>query len=84
MPSEFGLEKKQEPSEKKNLDRFIGSRFVIVNKQDEEGCRVKSRWCLQGHLDPDFHEKTMSGACQSPILHPLSRALLLQVVSSKR
>ena len=69
---------------KNNPDRFIGSRFVIVNKQDEEGSRVKSRWCLQGHLDPDFHEKIMSGACQSPTLHPLSRALLLQVVSSKQ
>eukprot|EP00435_Cladocopium_sp_Y103_P052219 s999_g16.t1 len=69
---------------KHQADRFIGSRFVIVNKQDEEGERVKSRWCLQGHLDPDFHEKILSGACHSPTLHPLSRALLLQILSSKR
>ena len=65
-------------------DRFIGSRFVVVNKHDEEGERIKSRWCLQGHLDPDFHEKISSGACHSPTMHPLSRALLLQVIVSKK
>ena len=65
-------------------DRFIGSRVVIINKQDEDGERVKSRWCLQGHLDPDFQEKIRSGACHSPTLHPLSRALLLQIISSKK
>ena len=65
-------------------DRFIGSRFVIVKKCDEGGERVKSRWCLQGHLDPDFHEKISSGACHSPTLHPMSRALVLQILSSKQ
>jgi len=65
-------------------DRFIGSRFVIVKKSDDEGERVKSRWCLQGHLDPDFHEKIISGACHSPTLHSLSRSLVLQILASKR
>ena len=31
----------------KHPDRFIGSRFVVTKKQDEDGERVKSRWCLQ-------------------------------------
>ena len=60
-------------------DRFIGSRFVMVKKCDEEGERVKSRWCLQGHLDPDFHDKISSGACHSPTLHSMSRSLILQI-----
>ena len=47
--------------------RFIGSRFVITRKPLEEGAhvdeadvntfKVKSRWCLQGHLDPDLETK---------------------------
>ena len=60
---------KAKQTRKNCSDRFIGSRFVITNKVDEDGSRVKSRWCLQGHLDPDFHEKVMSGACHSPTLH---------------
>ena len=68
---------------KNHSDRFIGSRFVITNKTDEEGERIKSRWCLQGHLDPDFHEKIMSGACHSPTLHSMSRSLILQILASK-
>ena len=64
--------------------RFIGSRFVVTKKKDEEGERVKSRWCLQGHLDPDFQTKIQSGACRSPTLHPLSRALVLQMLVSRK
>ena len=64
--------------------RFIGSRFVVTRKTDEEGTRVKARWCLQGHNDPDFHEKILSGECHSPTLHQLSRALLLQILVSKK
>lgn len=63
--------------------RFIGSRFVIVRKVDEEGTRIKSRLCLQGHLDPDFEDKIQSGACHSPTLHAISRALVLQILASK-
>eukprot|EP00435_Cladocopium_sp_Y103_P030061 s1739_g7.t1 len=64
--------------------RFIGSRFVVVNKSDEDGDRIKSRWCLQGHLDPDFKEKLSSGMCHSPTLHQLSRALVLQLLVSNK
>lgn len=64
--------------------RFIGSRFVVINKKDEDGERIKSRWCLQGHLDPDFREKIQSGACHSPTLHQLSRSLILQILVSNR
>ncbi len=64
-------------------DRFIGSRFVVTNKQDEDGERVKSRWCLQGHSDPDFADKIASGLCHSPTLSQLSRALILQILVSK-
>ena len=57
---------------------------MIVKKVDEEGERVKSRWCLQGHLDRDFHEKIISGACHSPTLHAMSRSLILQILFSNR
>ena len=56
----------------------------MVKKNDEDGERIKSRWCLQGHLDPDFREKISSGVCHSPTLHQLSRALILQILVSMR
>ena len=65
-------------------DRFVGSRFVITNKVDEDGERVKARWCLQGHLDPDVMSKVSSGMCHSPTMSQLSRSLLLQILVSKR
>ena len=64
--------------------RFIGSRFVVTNKRDEDGERVKARWCVQGHNDPDFHAKVLSGECHSPTLSHLARALLLQLLVSRR
>ena len=64
--------------------RFVGSRFVVIQKTDEEGTRIKSRWCLLGHLDPDFGEKVNSGVCHSPTRHPLSRAVILQILASKK
>ena len=45
---------------KTQADRFIGSRFVITQKDDEDGQRVKARLCVQGHLDPDFEAKINS------------------------
>lgn len=45
----------------KQKHRFIGSRFVVVHKHDEERDRIKSRRCLQGHLGPDLKEKIGSG-----------------------
>ena len=65
-------------------DRLIGSRFVVTEKVEEEGSRIKARWCLQGHLDPDVEAKVLSGACHSPTMSHLSRSLLLQLLVSKR
>ena len=46
-----------------DADRFVGSRFVITRKEDEDGVRIKARWCLQGHLDPAVMSKVTAGAC---------------------
>ena len=74
--------------------RFIGSRFVIVRKGAVEGqqidptdpntYRVKSRWCLQGHLDPDLDDKAESGLLQSPTLSQLGRNTLMQLLASNQ
>ena len=68
----------------KHPDRFVGSRFAIVEKSEDQCTRIKARWCLQGHLDPDFREKITSGLCHSPTLSQLARALILQVLVSKK
>ena len=75
-------------------DRFIGSRFVIVKKALEENqpvieddpqtFRVKSRWCLQGHLDPDLDKKVETGLLQSPTLSQMGRMLVMQLISSNK
>lgn len=75
-----------------HANRFIGSRFVITKKAAEEdkpidesdpnSYRVKSRWCLQGHLDPDLDKKVAAGMLQSPTLSQMGRMLVMQVVSS--
>ena len=65
-------------------NRFVGSRLVVTKKVDEEGERVKARWCLQGHLDPDVLQKVSSGTCHSPTMSQLSRSLLLQLIVSHR
>ena len=72
--------------------RFMGSRFVIVRKPIIEGCnvdeddpntyKIKSRWCLQGHLDPDLDQKMQDGLLQSPTLSQSSRVLIMQVLAS--
>ena len=67
---------------RKHSDRFIGSRFVVTRKEDEEGSRIKARICLQGHLDPDSHKKIESGDCHSPTLSQLGRSLMLQLLVS--
>ena len=66
----------------KYAHRFVGSRFVVTRKTDEEGSRIKARLCLQGHLDPDFEAKIRSGLCHSPTLSQLGRAVLLQLLVS--
>ena len=68
----------------KQSHRFIGSRYVITEKKEEDDIRIKARWCLQGHLDPDFAEKVATGSCHSPTLNQLSRALILQIIVSNR
>jgi len=68
----------------KHPDRFIGSRFVITEKTEDQSTRIKARWCLQGHLDPDFRKKIDSGLCHSPTLSLLARSLILQVLASKK
>ena len=65
-------------------ERFIGSRFVITEKTEDQDTRIKARWCLRGHLDPDFKEKIDNGLCHSPTLSQLARALVLQVLGSKK
>ena len=66
-------------------DRIMGSRFVCTWKEEEDQPgRVKSRWCLQGHLDPDLSTKALAGDLQSPTLSQLGRALLFQVIASKK
>ena len=73
-------------------DRFIGSRFVIIRKpviegknvdiHDDSTYKVKSRWCLQGHLDPDLDSKALEGSLQSPTLSQMSRVVLMQILAS--
>ena len=68
----------------KHPDRFVGSRFVVTSKPEEGEERIKARWCLQGHLDPDVTKKILAGACHSPTMSQLSRSLILQLLASKR
>ena len=66
-------------------DRIMGSRYVVTWKQEEDGPkRVKARWCLQGHLDPDLSSKALAGDLQSPALSQLGRALAFQLIASFR
>ena len=65
--------------------RIMGSRFVVTEKQEEDApVRVKARWCLQGHLDPDLKEKAAAGDLQSPTLSQVGRSLLFQLISSHK
>ena len=66
-------------------DRIMGSRFVITEKQEEDSpVRIKARWCLQGHLDPDLSEKARAGDLQSPTLSQVGRSLLFQMIASHK
>ena len=86
------LGKRAQAIREKFPHRFIGSRFVITRKPLEEGAhvdeadvntfKVKSRWCLQGHLDPDLETKAQDGMLQSPTLSSPSRVLLMQLLAS--
>ena len=88
----FHYGKEAERIRKQHPSRFIGSRHVItrkpvhengqVNPNDPATYRVKSRWCLQGHLDPDLDKKIEDGLLQSPTLSQMGRNTLMQLVAS--
>eukprot|EP00435_Cladocopium_sp_Y103_P013790 s2127_g3.t1 len=63
-------------------DRIMSGRFVITEKKEDNSCRIKARWCLRGHHDPDLVEKVLSGKCHSPTLSQLGRSAILQLIVS--
>lgn len=65
-------------------DRIMSSRFVITEKHEDDTTRMKARWCLRGHHDPDLVTKVLSGKCHSPTLSQLGRNMLLQILVSKQ
>ena len=65
-------------------DRIMSSRFVITEKHEDDSVRMKARWCLRGHHDPDLITKVLSGKCHSPTLSQLGRNMLLQILVSKQ
>ena len=82
---------------KHQASRIMGSRFVIVKKTEEElvengkaadpnnlsHWRVKARWCLQGHLDPDLSKKARSTAVSYPVTDGY-RTVLFQLMATFR
>eukprot|EP00435_Cladocopium_sp_Y103_P049592 s603_g15.t1 len=78
--------------------RIMGSRFVLVKKAEEDiiengvspdphdptHWKVKARWCLQGHLDPDLSSKAQEGLLQSPTLSQMGRMVWFQLLSSHK
>ena len=77
-PHEASVIRKRKP------DRIMTSRFVITKKVEDGNTRMKSRWCLRGHHDPDLLEKVASGKCHSLTLAQLSKNILLQLLVSFR
>lgn len=75
-PREAALVRKRKP------DRIMSSRFVITQEHEDGNTRMKSRWCLRGHHDPDLMEKVAAGKCQSPTLAQMNKNMLLQVLVS--
>ena len=53
-------------------------------KHEDDTTRMKARWCLRGHHDPDLVTKVLSGKCHSPTLSQLGRNMLLQILVSKQ
>lgn len=76
--------------------RIMGSRFVLTKKpledlvengekadpENPQHWKVKARWCLQGHLDPDLPSKARDGLLQSPTLSQMGRMVLFQLLAS--
>ena len=65
-------------------DRIMTSRFVIVEKHEDGDSKIKARWCLRGHHDPDLFTKVLAGKCHSPTLSQFGRSLILQMLVSNR
>ena len=65
-------------------DRIMTSRFVIVEKHEDGNSKIKSRWCLRGHHDPDLFTKVLAGKCHSPTLSQFGRSLILQMLVSNQ
>ena len=57
-------------------------RFVITVKKEDDSSRIKARWFLRGHHDPDLVEKVLAGKCHSPTLSQTSRSIILQLIVS--
>eukprot|EP00435_Cladocopium_sp_Y103_P056355 s943_g19.t1 len=64
--------------------RIMSSRFVIVKKTEDGDTKIKARWCLRGHHDPDLVQKVLAGKCHSPTLSQLARNVLLQLIVSHK
>eukprot|EP00435_Cladocopium_sp_Y103_P060490 s2072_g22.t1 len=65
--------------------RIMDSRYVVTLKQEEDSpVKIKARWCLLGHRDPDLSTKALAGALQSPTLSQVSRSVLFQTIASKK
>ena len=65
--------------------RIMDSRYVVTLKQEEDApVRVKARWCLLGHRDPDLSTKALEGALQSPTISQVSRSMLFQTIASNK
>ena len=62
--------------------RIMESRFVITEKREEEDVRIKARWCLLGHKDPDLNVKAAAGDLKSPTLSQIGRNVLFQLIVS--
>ena len=65
--------------------RIMDSRYVVTLKQEEDApVKIKARWCLLGHRDPDLSAKALTGALQSPTLSQISRSVLFQTIASRK
>ena len=63
----------------------MDSRYVATLKREEDAPdRVKARWCLLGHRDPDLSTKALEGALQSPTISQVSSSMLFQTIASNK
>ncbi len=82
---ELRLGSQAEDIRQKLSHRIMDSRYVVTMKQEEDSePRVKARWCLLGHRDPDLSEKAQAGDLQSPTLSQVGRSVLFQVIASQK